>query len=143
MLSMFLFNLLGDIFHYGFSGEPIYTMYETLTYGLFVDLAIAVTKGNLFGVDIRTAVTGKVKGITAFITKNRNAFSALTGAILGFTWTLPGTFFFTGFFAPLLYGGFVNWQALIFSFAASIPGDVAFGIIAALIASRVGRVLGQ
>ena len=52
MMTMFIFNLLGDIFHYGFSGEPIYTIYEVFTFGLFMDVMIALTHGRLFGIGI-------------------------------------------------------------------------------------------
>lgn len=37
MSTLFVFNLLSDMFHYGFGGEPMYFIYESLTYGLFVD----------------------------------------------------------------------------------------------------------
>jgi len=33
MLSLFIFTVLSDIFHYGFGGEPMYFIYETFTYG--------------------------------------------------------------------------------------------------------------
>jgi hypothetical protein len=52
MLTMFVFNLLSDQFHYGYGGEPMYFIYECLTYGLFIDLMIASTGGKIFSVGI-------------------------------------------------------------------------------------------
>ncbi len=50
MSTLFIFNFLSDVISYGFGGEPIYTIYEVLTYGLLIDMFIAATGGNLFGV---------------------------------------------------------------------------------------------
>ncbi len=149
MLTLFIFNLLGDIFHYGFSGEPIYTIYETLTYGLFVDLMIAVTHGHLFGIgageeiEDKAGKAVKANQLTNFLSRNRMVAPAIMGGLLGFLWAIPDNILYSGFFNPFLYGGVVNWQKIIFSFGASIPGNIVFGIIAALIAVRVSKVLGQ
>ena len=157
MLSMFIFNLLGDIFHYGFSGEPIYTIYETLTYGLLVDIAIALTHGNLFGIE--TSANSKVAAKKTNVSKNladprmrERVFAALhdrrtvlgifTGGVLGMAWSLPGAMF-SGFFSPFLYGGFVNWASILFTTVSFIPGDIVLGAIAAVVAMRVARILGQ
>ncbi len=144
MLTMFIFNLLGDIFHYGFGGEPIYTVYETLTYGLFVDVIIAVTKGHLFGIGAKIE-EGKQAAKQALASLSRRALivPAVTGGFIGLLWAIPGNVLYPGFFSPFLYGGIVNWQSIIFSFFASLPGNIIFGIIAGLIAVRISRVLGQ
>ncbi|MCL4345934.1 MAG: hypothetical protein M1496_06215 [Candidatus Thermoplasmatota archaeon] len=140
MLSLAIFDILGDIFHYGFSGEPIFVFYEALTYGLFIDIAITIRRGNLFG----NFSTGKTKnGIGAYAQKHQELFAAITGGIIGFTWAFPDPFFYSGFFGPFLYGSIVNWQKILITFAESIPGNIIFGIIAGLIALRVARVLGQ
>jgi hypothetical protein len=157
MISMFIFNLLGDIFHYGFSGEPIFTVYETLTYGLLVDIAIAATRGNLFGVGLSSHHKVAAKSVNA--SKNLSDPSTLdritaglhdrgtlvgmfTGAVLGLSWSLPGVMY-SGFFSPFLYGGFVNWASILFTTVSFIPGDIVLGAIAAVVAMRVARILGQ
>ncbi len=159
MLSLAIFNILGDIFHYGFGGEPIFTLYETFTYGLFIDLAIAASKGHLFGIGLeRTRASKK----SIFKTKEEPQadpgpsdpkksvwyvhpalLAGITGALVGLTWATPDSIMYAGFFSPLLYGGIVNWSKILFSFVAFIPGDVLFGIIAGLLAARIARVLGQ
>jgi hypothetical protein len=139
MLSLAIFDILGDIFHYGFSGEPVFVFYEALTYGLFIDLAITVRRGNLFG-DLRAgskASAGKGGRM------NPSLAAGITGAIIGFTWAFPDPFFYSAFFGPFLYGSIVNWQKILISFYEAIPGNIIFGIIAGLIALRVSRVLVQ
>ncbi|AKA48192.1 hypothetical protein IX51_02715 [uncultured archaeon] len=139
MFSMFIFNILGDIFHYGFSGEPMYTIYETLTYGLLIDVVIAFTRGHLFGIGIE-----QENGRLAQLQQNYRALvPAVTGAIIAFLWTIPDNVIYAGFFSPFLYGGIVNWQKIAFNFGAALPGNIVFGVIAAFIAIRVTRVLGQ
>ncbi len=66
MSTLFIFNFLSDIISYGFGGEPIYTIYEVLTYGLLIDLFIAMTGGNLFGVlgNRINSFTGRKAGVT-------------------------------------------------------------------------------
>ena len=130
-------------------GEPIYTIYETLTYGLFIDLMIAITHGHLFGIgageEIEDATGKPVKGnrLTNFLSKYTMVAPAVMGGVIGFLWAIPDNILYAGFFSPFLYGGIVNWQKIIFSFGASIPGNIVFGIIAAFIAVRVSKVLGQ
>lgn len=143
MLTLFIFNLLGDIFHYGFSGEPIYTIYEVLTYGLMIDLFIAITQGRLFGIGPAGDEEDKGNQLTNFMGGYRTIAPAITGALVGFLWAIPDNVLYSGFFNPFLYGGVVNWQTITFNFAAAIPGNVVFGIIAAYIAVRVSTVLGQ
>ncbi len=140
MLSLAIFDILGDIFHYGFSGEPVFVFYEALTYGLFIDLAITIRRGNLFG-DYRSKVNKSIA--KSYVKKHQELFAGLTGGIIGFTWAFPDPFFYKAFFGPFLYGSIVNWQTILVSFAESIPGNVLFGVIAGLIALRVARVIGQ
>lgn len=139
VMSMAIFNLLSDIFKYGFAGEPMYTIYETLTYGLFVDIIIALMNGRIFGI-------GSVKeGSSKLIVPStyKALIPAFTGALIGFLWAIPDNVLYAGFFNPFLYGGIVNWQSISFNFVAALPGDIAFGVIAAFIARRVSAVLGQ
>ncbi len=140
MLSMAIFDILGDIFHYGFSGEPIFVFYEALTYGLFIDLVITIKKGNFFGNFSDSEPKSFIGKIGA---AHQSLFAALTGAVVGFLWAIPDPFFYRAFFGPFLYGSVVNWQSILVSFAEAIPGNVILGVISGLIGLRVIRVLGQ
>ncbi|MGP6220371.1 hypothetical protein [Caldiplasma sukawensis] len=133
MLSLAIFDILGDLVHYGFSGEPVFVFYEALTYGLLIDLAIVFTKGKLFNYSDKEEKNGRPNLL----------FPVMIGAIVGFTWAFPDPFFYRAFFGPFLYGSIVNWSKILFTFAESIPGDIVFGALAGIIAKRVSRVLGS
>ena len=165
MISLAIFNLLSDIFFYGFGGEPIYTFYEALTYGLFVDLAIALAKGNLFGVkgpmsltsmfrfnmgipivtpSINAATVGgrsTTVGVQSSMVLSPTTLAVLGGAIIAFLWAFAEPIFYDAFFNPLLYGSTVNWGSILFGLGASIPGNIIVGILAALAALRISKAV--
>ncbi len=129
MISLFLFDVLGDLFHYGFSGEPMFFIYEAFTYGLFVDLAIAITGGKIFGVGIPKTV-----GYVA-------ALAAIEGAVIGFLWAIPDPIFYKAFFDPFIYGATVSYSRVIYDLVAFIPGDIVIGLLAGLSANRVVKAV--
>jgi hypothetical protein len=69
MISILLFHFLSDLFHYGFNTEPFFFIYFALTYGLFIDIVIGITRGKIFGVGL---------------TKYTVGLAALEGGIIGF-----------------------------------------------------------
>ncbi|MEM3324248.1 MAG: hypothetical protein QW494_07470 [Metallosphaera sp.] len=140
MLTLFIFSLLSDIFHYGFGGEPMFFIYETLTYGLFVDLMIAVTGGHIF--NIGKELTGGGTG-SATATRLSTVLALIQGAVLGFSWSIPDPIFYSAFFSPFIYGSYVNWSHILFNLVAFIPGDVIIGAIGAILAVRIAKAVGQ
>jgi hypothetical protein len=166
-VSLAIFNILSDIFFYGFGGEPIFTLYEALTYGLFVDLAIAFVGGNLFGVkgslnlamlfhprvtmsasppapplpSSPVSVRTKIPAASAGSILSPKVLAVVGGAVLGFLWSFCDPLFYTAFFSPFLYGSFVNWSKVIFTIVAFIPGDIIVGILAGLAALRISRAI--
>ncbi|MEM3857673.1 MAG: hypothetical protein QXI37_04100 [Thermoprotei archaeon] len=152
MLTMFVFNLLSDQFHYGYGGEPFFFVYEMLTYGLFLDLAIVFTGGNIFGVKGGLGMRNPVMTTTATVTAQQQAtttsfrvspaaLAVIEGAIVGFLFAFPDPLFYTGFIAPFLYGGVVDWSRILFTIVEFIPMDVVVGIIAALAGLRISRAV--
>ncbi len=129
MITLFLFDFFSDLFHYGFSGEPMFFIYESLTYGLFVDLGIAITGGKIFGI----GVTGSRSKVVAL--------AAIEGGIIGFLWAFPDPIFYDAFFKPFVYGGVVNWSRVIYDLISFIPGDVVIGILGGLAANRVEKAV--
>jgi hypothetical protein len=127
MISLFLFSLLSDLFHYGFSGEPMFFIYEVLTYGIFIDIVIAITGGKIFGV-----------GLTS---KYVIGIAALEGGIIGLLWAFPDPIFYEAFFKPFIYGAVVNWSRVIYDIVAFIPGDIVIGILGGLAANRVEKAV--
>jgi len=140
MLTLFVFNLLSDLFHYGFGGEPMFFIYEMLTYGLFVDLMIVFTKGKIFGIGYTPK---EVNQPHAVLVRRTNVLAALEGAILGALWALPSPLFYSGFFGPFIYGSAPNWGKIIFNILAHLPGDIVMGIIGGILAYYVARAVGQ
>lgn len=122
--SLFVFDVLADLFHYGFGGQPLYFIYESLTYGAFVDLVIAITGGHIFGLGL---------------TRHQAALGALEGGIIGFLWSLPDPILYEAFLKPFIYGAVVNWQKVIFDLAASIPGTTIVGVLGGFSSNRVGK----
>ncbi|TRM95193.1 hypothetical protein DJ526_00995, partial [Sulfolobus sp. A20-N-G8] len=145
MLSLLIYNILSDLFHYGFGGEPIFTIYETLTYGLFIDLMIALTGGKIFGIGLKPSNnTNQPEEIVLKSLRRRQTILAVVeGIVLGILFAIPDPIFYLAFFRPFLYGAIVNWQTVTFDLIAFIPGDVIITIIAGLLALRVSRAVGQ
>jgi hypothetical protein len=126
MITLAVFNILSDILYYGFGGEPVYTIYETFTYGLFIDLGIAVTGGRFLGVGVSNR-------------SRATALAVVEGALIGLLWAFPDPLFYLAFFRPLISGAVVDWSRIIFDIEAFIPGDVIMGAVAGIIAGRVQR----
>jgi hypothetical protein len=140
MLTLFVFNLLSDLFHYGFGGEPMFFIYEMLTYGLFIDLMIVFTKGKIFGIGYTPKEVDQPQAVAVSRT---NVLAALEGAILGALWALPSPLFYSGFFGPFIYGYAPNWGKIIFHIQAYLPGDIVMGIVGGILAYYIARAVGQ
>ena len=162
MLGWAIYDILADIYSYGFGGEPIYLIYKMFAFGIIMDLWIAATRGKPFGIGSGkipkasdtnvgakapagssgfVSASGASAGTGSFLSKPK-IIPVIAGIVMGIPYAIAGPIFFTGFFAPLLYGGIVDWQAIIFSMYASLPSFLIFGIIGSLIAARVSKVLG-
>ncbi|PVU69698.1 hypothetical protein DDW09_03565 [Sulfolobus sp. SCGC AB-777_L09] len=161
MLTLFIFTVLSDIFHYGFGGEPMYFIYETFTYGLFVDLMIAATGGRIFGLpnfapsfttkpptqNIQKVTMQSVEEDTpthsTLITKLTFIVGVIEGAIIGTLWAFPDPVFYDGFLRPFIYAKVANWGYIYYHIYAYIPGDAIAGAIGAIIAILVARAVGS
>lgn len=140
MLTLFIFDLLGDIFHYGFGGEPMFFIYESLTYGLFIDIMIAVTGGKLFGIGyMPKGNNGSVERAITIIP----LLAIIEGAILGILWATADPIFYSGFIGPFLYAYAPNWAKITFDLIAFMPGNAVFGAIAGIISLRIVKAVGQ
>lgn len=121
MLSLVVFDVLADAVHYGWGGQPLFFIYEGLTYGLFIDLIIVLSKGKPF--------------------EGNKIFVAIQGAIVGFLWSLPDPILWEGFLRVFIYGGIVNWDKISFDILTSFPFTTIVGIIAAFTSLRVSRAV--
>ncbi len=152
MLGWAVYDIMADVYSYGFGGEPLYLIYKMLCFGIIIDIWIGITRGMPFGVGSRKNIkasdengVASKNSTSSFVSSKINmtkTMPVIAGIVMGIPWAIAGPLFFTGFFAPLLYGGIVDWQAIIFSMYASIPSFVLFGIIGSFMAARVSRVIG-
>jgi len=123
-----VYDLTSDFIHFGFRGEPLWLIEDALTYGLFMDVAIFITKGNLFGV----LYDDKYK---------QNLSTMVEGLPLGFTFSFVLPFFTYGFIAPLVFGFTPNQERVLYLFVTYMAGDAVISPIAGLLALRVPRVV--
>ena len=123
MLTLLIYDILGDLFHYGFGGEPMFMIYEALTYGLFVDLMIVFTQGKIFGIGYTPREVDTPSSIS---TSRVNLLAVIEGAIVGALWAFPDPLFYDGFFGPFLYAYPVNWAKIMFHIGAFLPGDIVW-----------------
>jgi hypothetical protein len=145
MTSFVVYSFLGDLFHYGFGGEPVYFFYEALTYGLFLDLMIAFTGGNIF------AVKSSMKASAESMDEAKGGGSSgklvgmmvVEGAVIGFLFALPDPIIYSGFFSSFLNGYTPNWQQNYATLFAYIVSGIPVGAVAAILANRIARALGQ
>jgi hypothetical protein len=141
MLTLFVFDFLSDLFHYGFGGEPMFFIYEMLTYGLFIDLMIVFTKGKIFGIGYTPKEVDQPHAVS--VSRTTNVLAALEGGIVGALWALPDPLFYSGFFGPFIYGYAPNWGKIIFHIEAFLPGDIVMGMVGGILAYYVARAVGQ
>jgi hypothetical protein len=144
--SFVVYSFLSDIFHYGFGGEPIYFIYEGLTYGLFLDLMIAFTGGNIFAAKSSAKASAEASGMASGggSSAKLTAIMIVEGGIVGFLFAFPDPLIYSGFFANLINGpGAVNWQTIYTNLTTFIISGIPAGAIGGIIANRVSRALGQ
>jgi len=122
------YDLISDFIHFGFKGEPLWLVEDALTYGLFMDIAIFITKGNLFGI----LDNDKLK---------QNLSAIVEGLLLGFAFSFVHPFFTYGFIAPLTFGFIPNQERVLYLFVTYMAGDAVISPIAGILALRVSRVI--
>ena len=141
MVSFVVYSFLGDLFHYGFGGEPVYFFYEALTYGLFLDLMLAFTGGNIFAV--KSSMRASVESTGGGSSGKLVGMMLVEGGIIGFLFALPDPIFYGGFFSSFLSGYTPNWQSNYALLAAFIVSGIPAGAVAGVLANRIARALGQ
>ena len=122
------YDLISDFLNLGFRGEPLWPIENAFTYGLFRDVAIFITKGNLFGV--------------LYDDKYKQYLSAIVeGLLLGLAFSFIHSFFTYGFIAPLVFGFTPNQERVLYLFVTYMTRDAVISSIAGLLALRVSRVV--
>ena len=145
MVSFVVYSFLGDLFHYGFGGEPVYFFYEALTYGLFLDLMIAFTGGDIFAVKSSMKASAESMGEAKGGGSSRKLVATMVveGGIIGFLFAFPDPIIYSGFFSAFLNGYTPNWQSNYATLTAFIVSGIPAGAVAGVLANRIARALGQ
>ena len=142
--SFVVYSFLSDIFHYGFGGEPMYFIYEGLTYGLFLDLTIAFTGGNIFGVKSSLKASAEATATSGGGSSGKLvALMIVEGAIVGFLFAFPDPIVYGAFFNPFINAEKVSWQSIYATLGTYIITGIPAGAIGGVIANRVARAIGQ
>jgi hypothetical protein len=126
MTTMAVYDIVSDLIHFGFTGEPLWLLEDILTYGAIVDIAIFITRGKIFGIGEK---------------RDQLLLAILEGGIIGFAFSFIHPFFTYGFFAPLIFGFIPNQARIMYLFITYIPGTTFVGAISAIIANRVSKVI--
>lgn len=122
MITMGVYDIISDIVHYSFIGEPLWLFEDIITYGLMADIAILLTKQKLF------------------VSKNIGVI-ILEGALLGLAWSIVHPFFTYGFIAPEVFKFYPNAYRVMFLFETYAVGLTIIGVISAVIANRVIKLV--
>ena len=143
--SFVVYSFLSDIFHYGFGGEPVYFFYEGLTYGLFLDLTIAATGGNIFGVKSSMKASAEATATSGGGGSSGKLLllMIIEGAIVGAAFQFPDPIIYSGFFSPFLSAGKVDWQTIYATLVRYLISGIPAGALGGVIANRVARAIGQ
>ncbi|MFP3233873.1 MAG: hypothetical protein RXR08_09350 [Sulfolobaceae archaeon] len=123
-----VYDLISDFLHLGFREEPLRLIEDALTYGLFMDVVIFITKGNLFSV----LYDDKYK---------QNLSAIVEGLQQGFAFSFVHPFFTYGFMAPLIFGFTPNLEMVLYLFVTYIAGDAVISTISGLLVLRVLMVV--
>lgn len=124
--TMAVYDIVSDLLHFGFTGEPLWLLEDILTYGAIIDIAIFITRGKIFGIGEK---------------RDQLLLAILEGGIIGFIFSFIHPFFTYGFFAPLIFGFIPNQARIMYLFITYIPGTTFVGAISAIIANRVSKVI--
>lgn len=126
MITMGVYDIVSDLLHFGFAGEPLWLIEDIFTYGLMADIMIFLTHGKLFGYKEK---------------KDQILLAVLEGGSLGFFFSFVHPFFTYGFIAPLVFGFIPDQARITYLFITYIPGDIIIGAISAVVANRVSKVI--
>ncbi len=107
-ITIIVYDLLGDITHYGFGGEPFWIIGDIMAYAMIIDLWLIFREND-------------------FMTSLR-AISFLDGAIGGVAYSVSVPLFFMGFWGSFVHGFIFNSTFIFFRTLASIPEGIIFGI---------------
>jgi hypothetical protein len=111
-ITVIMFDLLGDITHYGFGGEPFWIIGDVIAYAMIIDLWLIFRRGNFMSSHIKKSIMPFMDGIMG-----------------GIAYAVSVPLFFMGFWGSFVHGFIFNYHFVLFRVVLSIPEGIIFGII--------------
>jgi hypothetical protein len=148
-LTLFIFNLLADITHYGFGGEPFWFVYEITAYATAIDLWL-IYRGRYYmtpfqGVLSKSANPGVGEGSSAEgleeELKPAKALFIIDALIGGITTLTADPLWYRGFWATFVEGYTYTPSFWAITSIASIGAGIVLGLVVAPFIYYIKRVL--
>ncbi|MGC8670975.1 MAG: hypothetical protein ACP5SK_04120 [Thermoprotei archaeon] len=145
MVTMFIYTLLSDIFHYGFGGEPFWFIYEIIAYAAMFDLYLLL-RGKYFGTNNQALGKKEVKTEQGEVRTEERVItipglfvvdSVIGGIIVAIAYPL----FYHGFFATFVEGYSYTTNYVLTDTLVSLAGGVIMGLIAAPFVVYIRKVI--
>lgn len=115
-ITVIMFDLLGDITHYGFGGEPFWIIGDVIAYAMIIDIWLIFRRDNFMSVHINS--------------KSKNSIMPFIDGIMGgIAYAISIPLFFQGFWGSFVHGFIFNYHFVLFRVVLSIPEGIVFGII--------------
>ena len=148
-LTLFTFNLLADITHYGFGGEPFWFVYEITAYATAIDLWL-IYRGRYYmtpfqGVLSKSANPGVGEGGSVEELeeelKPAKALFIIDALISGITVSTAYPFWWRGFWGPFVSGLSFTPSFWAITSIASIGAGAVLGLVVSPFIYYIKRVL--
>ncbi|MGC8557796.1 MAG: hypothetical protein ACP5NC_02235 [Nitrososphaeria archaeon] len=107
-ITIIVFDLLGDITHYGFGGEPFWIIGDVIAYAFIIDMWLIIRKNKFM---------------------STRGMSFLDGVIGGIAYSVSVPLFFMGFWGSFVHGYLFNPNFVVFRTLASLPEGIVFGLL--------------
>jgi len=136
-VTVVVYDLLSDMFHYGFGGEPFWLIQEILAKAVLLDLYLLL-RGRFFATNVLGTKAGS-KGELRLRTVP--GLFLVDSVIGGLVVALDYPVFYRGFFATFVEGISYTSNYVLVTSLVSIAGGVIMGLLAAPLVVYVRKAL--
>ncbi len=145
MVTMFIYTLLSDIFHYGFGGEPFWFIYEIIAYAAMLDLYLLL-RGKYFGTNNQALGKKEVKTEQGEVRTEERVITipglfVIDSVIGGIIVAIAYPFFYHGFFATFVEGYSYTTNYVLTNTLVSLAGGVIMGLVSAPFVAYIRKVV--
>ncbi len=132
-----IYDVLSDVFHYGFGGEPFWLVQQVLGKAVLIDLYLLL-RGKTFGTNLISKPKQASQGLA---TRTLPGLMFLDGAIVGIVIAVEDPLFYRGFFATFVEGMIYSTHYVIFTASLAAVAGIVMGLVDAPIAAYIKRTL--